>query len=95
VGTVAVVVIDELSQESVEVTRLMTIRWSRHSLRIERTTRSAMAFAFGDRGGVLTVEIPSVAARSPKCLPLTASRSQMRCHGRRPHGVASISWRLI
>ena len=33
----------------------MTIAWSRHSVRIERTTRSAMAFARGARTGVRTL----------------------------------------
>ena len=37
----------------------MTIVWSRHSVRIERTTRSPMAFARGARTGVRTLAMPS------------------------------------
>ena len=48
---------------------LMTIAWSRHSVRIERTTRSPMAFARGAQTGVRTLAMPSFARRASNVLP--------------------------
>jgi len=39
---------------------LITMMWSRYSVRMVRTIRSPIAFAFGARGGVRTPVIPSI-----------------------------------
>jgi hypothetical protein len=39
---------------------------SRHSERTVRTNRSAIAFAWGDRTGVLTIRMPSLRKTSSK-----------------------------
>ena len=52
--------------------------WSRHSRRTEPTQRSANAFAFGARMGVLTTASPSVRRTSSKAPENLASRSRSR-----------------
>jgi hypothetical protein len=56
-------------------------------------TRSATAFAFGDRNGVSRVSIPKPRAFVAKARPYTASRSRSTHRGRWPQAVASVSWR--
>src|SRR5438105_11367207 len=51
---------------------------SRHSPRAVRTKRSANAFAFGARTGVLMVSIPSLAKTASKSRVNLLSRSRMR-----------------
>ena len=55
---------------------MSTMRWSRHSRRMEPITRSAIAFAFGARTGVKTVVIPIAAAlatKSPAVSPIAVA----------------------
>jgi hypothetical protein len=68
VRSVAIVVIDELASTARRWRSSITIRWSRHSVRIVGTIRSATALAFGVRGGVRTPPMPRLASlrsRSP------------------------------
>src|SRR5437868_15470649 len=51
---------------------------SRHSARAVRTKRSASAFAFGARTGVLMISIPSLAKTASKSRVNLLSRSRMR-----------------
>src|SRR5947207_14615811 len=51
---------------------------SRHSARAVRTKRSANAFAFGARTGVLMISIPSLAKTASKSRVNLLSRSRMR-----------------
>ena len=67
--------------------------WSVQSRRSVPTNRFAIPFACGARIGVSTVSMPIPLAFAMKSPPYARSRSRMRKRGRRPQGVASITWR--
>jgi len=69
VWAINVVAVDVLGEETCTCRSLMTMAWSKHSVCIERTTRSPMSFARGARTGVGTLAMPSFARRAPKVLP--------------------------
>src|SRR5205823_6453492 len=58
--------------------RLKISSQSRHSERIVRTNRSAIAFAFGARTGVFTIRMPSLRKTSSKGSLYLLSRSRIR-----------------
>ena len=51
---------------------------SRHSARVVRTKRSAIAFAFGARTGVLMIWMPSLATTASKSRVNLLSRSRIK-----------------
>jgi len=64
---------------------------SRHSVRTVRTQRSANAFAFGARGGILTTSIPAAANTASKAATNFASRSRISMANRSACWSRSIS----
>src|SRR6266540_7529508 len=58
--------------------RLRISSQSKHSVRTVRTKRSAIAFAFGARTGVLTIRMPSLRKTSSKGPLYLLSRSRIR-----------------
>ena len=93
VGPVAVVEAGELRQHLAEVGLVQ------HDEVIEALSAEGPDDPLGDgvrrgaRTGVSSVCTPRASARSAKSPPKTASRSRRRKRGRRPHAVASTSWR--
>src|SRR4051812_11060771 len=81
----AVVVCDELGYRAPEVASPSGMSRSRHSSFIDRTKRSAKAFAFGAAYGVCTTRIPPSASRSRTAAVHFASRSHINTR----HGIPS------
>jgi len=78
VRAVAVVVLDEDAEHSLEVAPVENEDQSRHSERAVRTKRSAIAFALGDRIGVLMISTPSPRKTVSKSRVNLLSRSRIR-----------------
>jgi hypothetical protein len=66
------------AKDVLEVAPVQTSSQSRHSERTVRTNRSAIAFAFGARTGVLTIRMPWLRKTSSKGPLYLLSRSRMR-----------------
>jgi hypothetical protein len=78
VRPMGVVVADEDAEHALEVAPVDVRSQSRHSPRTVRTKRSAIAFAFGARIGVLTILMPSLAKTASKARVNLLSRSRTR-----------------
>jgi hypothetical protein len=94
VRTVCVVVIDELAEHVLEVATVQDMSQSRHSRRTVPTKRSAIAFAFRARTGVLITSMSSLAKTASKSRVYLASRSRIR--KRKRDGCswsAQVNWR--
>src|SRR6266498_3441067 len=69
---------------------------SRHSARAVRTKRSANAFAFGARTGVLMIVMPSVAKTVSKSRVNLLSRSRIRKRNDSGRSwIVQANWRLL
>jgi hypothetical protein len=78
VWPVAVVVAGEDAEDALEVSSIHDQQPARHSARTVRTKRSAVAFAFGARSGVLMIWMPSLAKTASKSRVNLLSRSRIR-----------------